>query len=488
VLGAVAVRGDRLYFGSRDGYLYCVSTDGKPVAKFATHASLIASPAVTNRHVFCVAESGMIYCLDRQTLDLVWEFRLGTMPLFISSPAVARGHVYVGTQFDGLLCVGRPGEPGEQSAENQPLWPGRLGGPGRGGNSDDSPLARLGAFQWQYPTDQMGETDAAMVAAPIAVAGDDLLVPLAGREGRRGVACLPAELTDVDTPKTRWVYKTANLVVRSPAVCGDAVFLIDGEPGQSGRALHAVDRDTGQRRWKTAVGTDAAGTLCCTRDALFVEDEPGELSRFDFDGNKQWTAAVGPTERAPAVSEQFVVSAGVKPPGLVLLDRPTGRVLWRVSLGGRPTTAPLVIEDRVLVGTEAAIEGRSLVDGRPLADWQAGAADVPGVASDLVLDGDAVLFVSTGGKLVGIAHDDGAGRFQIDGARPGVAPLVSRGTVLYVGAESLMSFTPGEHDAKPSAWADVSWLGRPVTPMVLSRSNVYLGMAGWGLVHFGASP
>ena len=488
VLGAVAVRGDRLYFGSRDGYLYCVSTGGEPVAKFATHAPLIASPAVTDRHVFCVAESGMIYCLDRQTLELVWEFRLGTTPLFISSPAVARGHVYVGTQFDDLLCVGRPGEPGEQPAQQQPLWPGRLGGPRPGGNSDDSPLARLGVFQWQYPTGQTGESDAAMVAAPVAVAGDDLVVPLAGREGRRGVACLPADLTDVDTPKPRWVYKTPNPVVRSPAVCGDTVFLVDGEPGQTGRALHAVDRSTGELRWKTTVGTDAAGTLCCTRDEVFVEDEPGGLSRFDFDGNRQWTAAVGPTARAPAVSEQLVAAAVVDPPGLVLLDRPTGRVLWRAALDGRPTTAPLPLGDRVLVGTEAALEGRSLVDGRPLPDWQAGAADVPGVASDLVLDGDAVLFVSTGGKLVCVGHGDGAGRFQIDGARPGVAPLVSRGTVLYVGAESLMSFTPGQHDATPGAWADVSWLGRPVTPMVLSRSNVYLGMAGWGLVRFGASP
>jgi len=493
VLGAVAVRGDRLYFGSRDGYLYCVGTGGQPVARFAAHAPIIASPAVTERHVLCVAESGMIYCLDRQTLELVWEFRLGTTPLFISSPAVARGHVYVGTQFDGLLCVGRPGEPrgpGEQPAEEPPLWSGRLGGPGRGGNSDDSPLARLGVFQWQYPSDQMGENDAAMVAAPVAVAGDDLLVPLAGREGRRGVACLPADLSEVDTPKPRWVYKTANPVLRSPAVCGDTVFLIDGTPGQGGRSLHAVDRGTGKRRWKTAVAADASGTLCCTPNELFAETEPGRLSRFDLVGTEQWASAVGPTERAPAVIDQLVVAAVVEPPGLVLMDRPTGRVLWRAALDGRPSTAPLVIEDRVLVGTETRLEGRSLVDGRPLPDWQAGpgTGGGTGVASDLVHDGDSVLFVSADGKLVGVAHQDGTGRFEVEGARPGVAPLVSRGTVLYVGTESLTAFTPGQQDARPAAWADVSWLGRPAGPMVLSRSNVYMGMAGWGLVRLGASP
>jgi hypothetical protein len=39
---------------------------------------------------------------------------------------------------------------------------------------------------------------------------------------------------------------------------------------------------------------------------------------------------------------------------------------------------------------------------------------------------------------------------------------------------------------EPASWCDTSWLGEPTTSMVLANSNIYVGMAGWGLVRFGA--
>ena len=479
VLGAVAVAGDQLYFASRDGYLHCIGTDGKPVGNYNAHAPTIASAAVGDRYAYVVTDSGMLYVLDRHTLELVWEFKVGTKPLLVSSPAVARGHVYVGTQFDGFLCVGFSGE-----EEEVPLWPGRLGGPGKGGNLDDTPLAELGAFHWQYPADQMGETQDRVVAAPVAALGQTVFVPLAGGDARSGVACLPAEDKADETPKPRWVYRTNNGVYLSPALSGETLFVVDGRPAQADRHLHAVEITTGRRRWRTPVAGDASGVFACTGEDLYLQDRSDRLSCFDLSGRRLWSQRLGKLGRAVAVADSLVVAAVADPASLVAMDRPTGRRLWRAKLTSAPTTSPALEKDTIYLGTSAGLEARSLVDGTPRDGWR---VQPGGVSSDFVLSRQIVAYVSHDGKLIVASRDDGTIIRQQPGAIPGIAPLLSRKTLLYSAKEGLMGFLLGDAGAEPSGWVDTSWLGSPATPMVLCDSNVYLGMAGWGLVRLGTS-
>ena len=82
-------------------------------------------------------------------------------------------------------------------------------------------------------------------------------------------------------------------------------------------------------------------------------------------------------------------------------------------------------------------------------------------------------------------NQDGKLLRKFTGALAGVAPLSSRGTMIFAADGELLRWNLMEPDAKPESWADTSWLGRPTTPMVLSGSNIYLGMAGWGLVRLG---
>src|SRR5262245_10653099 len=103
VLGAVAIKEDKLYFGSSDGQLYCLDRAGKLIKKFDAGAPIKTSPAVTDAHVFVVCDAGELFVLDRHTLAPAWSFRLGTAGMFYSSPVVAHDQVYVGTEKDGLL-------------------------------------------------------------------------------------------------------------------------------------------------------------------------------------------------------------------------------------------------------------------------------------------------------------------------------------------------------------------------------------------------
>jgi len=110
VLGAVAAGEDRLYFGSRDGRLYCISYKGlykgKKICTWKGHHPIVTSPALTRTHVYFITGQGTLYACTADTLSHVWDTSVGRGSFFISSPAVVRGHVYVGTDGTGLRCLG----------------------------------------------------------------------------------------------------------------------------------------------------------------------------------------------------------------------------------------------------------------------------------------------------------------------------------------------------------------------------------------------
>ena len=138
--------------------------------------------AVTDEFVYAMTAGGTLFGLTRRSLEPIWEVCLGSArtvgeqeAMCISSPAIARGRVYVGTQREGFICVGKPGR------KRAPLWPGRLGGPGRGGCLDNSPLPKTGTLGWQWPIsdDQAGQSDQAPVMAPPAAMQGLLFIPVA---------------------------------------------------------------------------------------------------------------------------------------------------------------------------------------------------------------------------------------------------------------------------------------------------------------------
>lgn len=477
VLGAVAVAGDALYFGSRDGCLYALDRKGRPLGKWDAHAPIVTSPAVTDEHVYVMTDAGTLYGLARATLEPVWEAAVGTEPLFISSPTVARGRVYVGTEKDGLVCLGQAG--GERPT---PLWPGHLGGPGAAGNPAGAALPKRGAVQWQYPPDQTGQTQDVTVAAPAAAVGGNLYVPLAGKD-RRGLACLPMRGEGGQAPKPVWVAEASNGVYASPAVSGERALFVDGRPGDAQRLLRCVNTADGAVLWQAPVASDASGALAATAENVLVQDAPGVLRCLDLKGKPMWSAPVGTMSRAATAYESMVVAATVEPAGLVALDRPTGRVLWRAALDAAPTTSPAVARNVIYVGTARGLEARSLVDGGPASGWAVACRDPAG---DFALERDVLAFITGKGDLVVVKRAGGALVVRQAGAVPGTAPVLSRGAVLYFSDQGIMRLALDEDDARPVLWMETSWLGKPTAPMIVASPHAYVGMAGWGLVCLGA--
>jgi len=485
VLGAVAVADERLYFASADGQVHCVDRrTGRELATFDAHAPVHASPAVAEQLVYVVTETGILYGLDRRTLEVAWEYKVGSAVRCISSPAVAGGKLYVGTQEDGFVCAGRAGQ------ARISVWAGRLGGVEVGGNPFGSPPPTAGEFHWQFPADQQGKTAQAAVAAPPAMAGGNLLVPVA-RGAKRGLACLPA--TDSGkTPKPAWFHETPNGVFRSPGVVGDLALCVDGQPGQAGRSLHGLAVADGRGLWRADVAPDAAGAFVAGADDVLILDRPRSVSRYDLAGKRLWARALsGRCNHAPGTSPAMVLVAASDPPALTALDRPTGAVLWTCSLPSPATSSPWVHKARVYVATADGLEARSLLDGSALPAhlWRPTA---PGVSGDVVADRSHIAYVSSAGRLVVLDRADGRAAFEpVPGAKAGSCPLLGGDVVLYAAGDgkimklAIPTGADGEAAPEPVEWLDASALGEAASPMVLCGSGVYMARTGWGLVRMG---
>jgi outer membrane protein assembly factor BamB len=459
VLGCVAVADNQLICVSRNGTVYVLSKDGKQIGTWDSNATVVTSPVVTDKHICVVTGNGLLCVLDRPSLELVWQIRLGTptadIKYFIGSPAVRRGRAFVGTVADGFVCVGEPGK-------SPPLWPGALGGPGKGGNLDGSaiPNAPINAR----------EVMPGIVRAPVAVLGSELFVPLAEGE-RAGIA------------SSTWHVPLPLGVTQSPAVFNDIVWCVDGKPADNGRKLRALDTRTGKLRWQAPVDAKASGVLLATEDQLLVQDQDGKLAGFSHQGERQWEQWIGALRSAPVATKSMIIAATVNPPVLVALDRPSGRVLWRRPLEAVPSASPVVRKDRIFVGTHRGFEVRSLLDGAPADDRRP--EEGGGVSADFALLRDVAVYVNHQGELVVVAISDGTVKAKIPGAIAGQPPLVSRDTVLYLTKKGVMRLALQDEGLTPQLWLDLAEVGPLTSPLVLADGRVCAGTATKGLVRVG---
>ena len=110
VLTAIAVQNGSITFGSRDGYVYSLqSTDGQPNWKTDLGAPVVSSPVVTLNTVYAATKNGYIYALSNDDGKMQWEFDTRIINRNIelySSPAVAKGRLYIGSSDRYIFCFG----------------------------------------------------------------------------------------------------------------------------------------------------------------------------------------------------------------------------------------------------------------------------------------------------------------------------------------------------------------------------------------------
>ncbi|HND54825.1 MAG TPA: PQQ-binding-like beta-propeller repeat protein, partial [Pirellulaceae bacterium] len=69
VLGAASCVGDELYFGARDGRVYCLGLDGKPRRSWNAREPIVASVAAGRELVYAVTVTGHLHALRRTNFE-----------------------------------------------------------------------------------------------------------------------------------------------------------------------------------------------------------------------------------------------------------------------------------------------------------------------------------------------------------------------------------------------------------------------------------
>lgn len=464
IMGTVAADNGRLYFGSRDGFAYCLSMDGREIARWHAHEPILACPSVGPRTAYFVTKAGRLIALDRETFSPVWEAALGSDDC-MGSPTVANGRVYVGTPDSGLLCLGHPGDDSRRS-----FWPGFLAGPGNPGSIGGATPAVEAAVSWTS-RGSSATSSVLAVSAPAASLDQRIFLPVA-RGPRRGLICWTTGGAGDASLAEQWSVALSNGVSLSPAAAARDVFLVDGSPGDAGRQLHCLDAANGRVRWQRPVSAGASGEFVLARDRLVIQDAPSALASFDPAGTPQWRCRPGRLVGPPAWRGQLLFVTTTDPLAMLALDAPTGRTLWSVQ--GEFVTGPVTRGDEVLAGTRTGVVALRWLDGAT--NWvnNAGAPNAP-----LAVNERWVVTLDRAGRLRVLDHR-GTLRELFSGAASDLAPVLWRDVVLFAREDALMRIELSR--PRLGRCVDLQQWGRPTTPPVVVGSALFLSTDRAGLL------
>ena len=469
VLGQVAAGSDAIYAATRAGEVVRISYAGRITAQWMTDAPVLSSPAVADRHVYILNERGRLTCLTKDGLRPVWQMALGLPGPWIGSPTVARGMVYVGTPGGGVVAVGNP-------AGEQPVipWSGALGGAGRsGGLADEEPGGR-GVLDWRFS----GEDDAQYVfTAPVARYNDFTYVAVSGTNNP-GVVALsyPADAVR-QVPPVAWSFATPHPVTRSVAVHEELLLFVDGETDTAGRSMFALNPASGSLLWQIGVEPSAPGGFRLDDAGILAALDDGGVSALDFSGERIWHSPVGTLVHEPDSMGTLIVLGVADPPTLKLLDRGSGRVLWRMPLEGALRAAPVLRADRVIVAEGMSVTARRITNGAPI--WRTETGILSGGFMP-VAHGHAA-GVNDAGELVVLDIADGEELLRSADAEKSVSPLLFRSGILYLSKGGDWMLAGLDADA-PTRWMAARWLGLPTSAAVFVDGALYYPTPERGLV------
>lgn len=176
-----------------------------------------------------------------------------------------------------------------------------------------------------------------------------------------------------------WRTPVPGPVRSTAAVDGDAVYV-----GSAGGRLHALDRLTGEERWRYRAGAAVHGSPAVSGDVVYVTDLESTLHAVDArTGRGLWRVETGPAVPFPWGHESGDVYAssptlaevegrpllyfGAGDGSLYAVDPRDEEVAWTLETGGRIRSTPAVADGIVVVGgADGIVHAADALTGEPL--------------------------------------------------------------------------------------------------------------------------
>jgi outer membrane protein assembly factor BamB len=187
-----AVSGGYVYVGNEGGGVFCLDASNGGVVWNITVGGAVRSPAFSNDCVYLGSTDGNAYCFNASNGAKVWNYTTeynsnGPSHGYhwgnaVSDPAVAYGHVYVGSSDFDIYCL--------DASDGSQIWnyttgaevyatPAVAGGCVLAGSYDGNVYclnATNGSEIWSYPAGIFSPVNAGGTAGSPAIAGDVIYV------------------------------------------------------------------------------------------------------------------------------------------------------------------------------------------------------------------------------------------------------------------------------------------------------------------------
>jgi len=251
-----AIHDNKIYFGSKDHYIYCLNVDnGSLVWKYETGSAVYSSPTIINGRLYIGLNDHYIYCLNADNGSLVWKYEMGNSA--VAAPVIINGKLYIGSIDHFFYCLNADngslvwkyetdGRPYYSTVYNGKVYFGS----GSGGHSAYCLDAENGKIVWIYDTKYYSVIPAPTVYNNKIYFGSD----------NHYVYCLNA-----DNGSLVWKHETGGVIRSSPVITNGKLYI-----GSYDHYIYCLNADNGSLVWKYETGNIVAAAPVITNGKLYI--------------------------------------------------------------------------------------------------------------------------------------------------------------------------------------------------------------------------
>jgi len=286
-----------------------------------TGGSIISSPVVAGGYVYVGSEDKKVYCYDASTGIKKWAFLTGG--IIVSSPAVFGGKIYAGSYDGHMYCLD----------------------------------ARNGSLTWKTPVDD------AVTSSPV-ITGNTVYV--GSQKWSTGSPLCNISALNVSTGAIKWRKTIGEYMYSSPAVVGTRIYSVAAGKYTHGAytsRVYALDAATGGEIWNVTLGHYSMSSPVIDAGRLYVGSGryvyPGYTGTLvclnTADGREIWNFTIrlavgGGIASSPALA-YGIVYFGSLDSKVYAVDSETGDEVWNYSTGGQVASSPAVADEKVFIGS-----------------------------------------------------------------------------------------------------------------------------------------
>lgn len=283
-----------VYFGSRDGYIYALSTDGELLWKYDMEKGGLYHSLTFKDSILYAGSWTQPYSLiaiDAQTGQLISKMETGEVTDLPLTVTVNNNVVYINTD--------------EMDLTNTPAFslPKTL-------VSFMAMDNKSGEIKWKIPIN-------GVMNAPAAIFKNNLYIITSDENWLYAL--------DELTGNIKWKYALVDVSLCTPVIEENNIFINDKRGN-----IYCIDREKGILVWRYKLNTEIYSSLAVSKGVVFIGGEDGYLYAFDSKNTElKWKFKTLKPITANAVIGNGYVYFGSLDDYIYILDEETGKVLWR---------------------------------------------------------------------------------------------------------------------------------------------------------------